>query len=80
MYRGERFNGYSHLAGTLLAIAGLVVLVVEAAMQRDPWKIVSFSLYGGTLVTLYLISTLYHSFKAGPRPSCRNATIRRSTC
>lgn len=63
MYRGERFNGYSHLAGTLLAIAGLTVLVVQASLQGDPWKIVSFSLYGASLVLLYLISTLYHSVK-----------------
>ncbi len=63
MYYGERFNGWSHLAGTLLAVGALVWLVVVAALQGDPWKIVSFSLYGGTLVLLYLVSTLYHSVK-----------------
>ena len=63
MYYGERFNGISHLIGTVLAITGLVSLVYVAAEQGDPWKIVSFSLYGSTLVLLYLISTLYHSAK-----------------
>lgn len=63
MYHGERFNGISHLLGTALAITGLVVLVTRAASVGDPWKIVSFSLYGATLVALYLISTLYHSAK-----------------
>ena len=63
MYHGERFNGISHLIGTLLAITGLVVLVTMAAREGDPWKVVSFSLYGATLVALYLISTLYHSFR-----------------
>jgi hemolysin III len=61
MYRGERFNGYSHLAGAVLALTGAIVLVVMASMKADPWRIVSFAVYGATLVLLYLISTLYHS-------------------
>ncbi|MDX8412051.1 MAG: hemolysin III family protein [Mariprofundaceae bacterium] len=63
MYKGERFNGYSHLAGALPAIAGLIVLVAMASQQGDPWKIVSFSVYGTTLVLLFTFSTLYHSLK-----------------
>jgi hemolysin III len=61
MYRGERFNGYTHLAGAVLALAGATVLVVLAALKADPWRIVSFSVYGTTLILLYLVSTLYHS-------------------
>lgn len=61
MYRGERFNGITHLSGTLLALAGAVVLVVMGALKADPWRIVSFSIYGATLFLLYLFSTLYHS-------------------
>jgi hemolysin III len=61
MYPGERFNGLTHLSGALLALAGTVVLIVIASLQGDPWKIVSFSIYGVTLVFLYLSSTLYHS-------------------
>ena len=61
MYEGERLNSISHLVGAVLAAVGLVVLVVIAARQGDPWKIVSFSIYGTTLVLLYLFSTLYHS-------------------
>lgn len=63
MYYGERFNGISHLVGTLLAITGLAVLVTRAGMEGDPWRVVSFSLYGSTLVILYLVSTLYHSVR-----------------
>lgn len=63
MYYTERFNGYSHLAGTALAMAGSVVLIVLAARLGDPWKIVSFSIYGAMLVALYLFSTLYHSVR-----------------
>lgn len=63
MYHGERFNSISHLVGASVAAAGLAVLVVSASLQRDPWKIVSFSIYGSTLLALYLFSTLYHSLR-----------------
>jgi hemolysin III len=61
MYYGERFNGITHLMGTVLAAAGTVVLMVLAARLGDPWKIVSFSIYGLVLFALYALSTLYHS-------------------
>jgi len=59
----ERINSISHLIGATAALAGLVLLVVPAARQGDPWKIVSFSIYGVTLFLLYTISTLYHSLQ-----------------
>ena len=65
MYHGERFNSISHLVGAALALAGSVVLIVLAARLGDPWKIVSFSVYGTMLVLLYVFSTLYHSVR-GP--------------
>ncbi|MDB5928904.1 MAG: channel protein hemolysin family [Polaromonas sp.] len=65
MYPGERFNSISHLVGAALALAGTAVLVVMAARLGDPWKIVSFSIYGAMLVLLYVFSTLYHSVR-GP--------------
>jgi hemolysin III len=61
MYPGERFNSLSHLIGAAAALAGTASLIVVAARQGDPWKIVSFSIYGATLFLLYLSSTLYHS-------------------
>lgn len=63
MYHGERFNAVTHLVGAALALAGSVVLVVLAALTGDPWKIVSASIYGLTLVLLYTVSTLYHSLR-----------------
>ena len=64
MYHGERFNSSTHLVGTALAITGSVILITRAALDGDPWKIVSFSLFGSMLIVLYAISTLYHSVKA----------------
>lgn len=65
MYHGERFNSISHLVGAALAVVGTVVLIVIAALDGDPWKIISFSIFGSTLSFLYIISTLYHSIR-GP--------------
>lgn len=63
MYPGERFNSYSHLAGGLLALTGAIVLVVLGALRADVWKVVSFAVYGASLVVLYGISTAYHSVR-----------------
>jgi hemolysin III len=54
----EPFNCYSHLLGALLGVAGLVVLLSVSA--GDPWRVVAFSVYGASLVLLYLASTIYH--------------------
>jgi hemolysin III len=61
----EIINAILHGIGVGLAIAALVVLVVFANIFGDVWHIVSFSIYGSTLVILYLASTLYHSFPKG---------------
>lgn len=58
----EIFNSITHGIGVLLSIAALVILVVLAVGKGDKWHIVSFSIYGSTMVLLYLSSTLYHSF------------------
>ena len=63
MVYGERFNGWTHLAGAILALVGSVALVICASILGDPWKIVSFAVYGVTLTGLYLTSTLYHGLK-----------------
>jgi hemolysin III len=57
----EIANAITHGLGALLALAGLVVLVVQAAVEGTVWHVVSFSIFGATLVLLYFASTLYHS-------------------
>jgi len=56
-------NSVTHGIAAALSIAGLSVLITLAAMKGDPWRIVAFSIYGGTLVGLYLASTLYHGIR-----------------
>jgi hemolysin III len=63
MYHGERFNGYTHLAGALLATAGAATLITLASMKGDATRIVSFSIYGAALFLLYFASTMYHTLR-----------------
>ncbi len=58
----EIFNSITHGIGVLLSIAALVILIVSAVGKGNTWHVISFSIYGSTLVLLYLASTLYHSF------------------
>jgi hemolysin III len=46
-----------------LAIAGASVLITLAAVKGNVYQVVSTSIYGGTLIFLYAVSTLYHSFQ-----------------
>lgn len=57
----EIANAISHGLGALLAIAGLPILVVWAAAHGDAMSVVCASLYGSSMIVLYLFSTLYHS-------------------
>jgi hemolysin III len=59
----EIANSITHGTGVGLSIAALVILVVFAAKRSDVWKVVSFSIYGATLISMYLCSTLYHAFR-----------------
>lgn len=59
----EIANSITHGIGAALSIAGLTLLVVLAAIYGDVWRVVSFSIYGSSLVLLYLCSTLYHSIQ-----------------
>lgn len=58
----ELANSITHGVGLALSLAALVILVSFASMKGDPWKIISFSIYGASLIVLYTASTLYHSF------------------
>ena len=58
----EIFNSISHGVGAGLSIAGTVVLIVTAAIHTNAWGVVSSCIYGASLIILYTMSTLYHSF------------------
>jgi hemolysin III len=58
-------SGLTHLGGFLLAIAGLTLLVTLASVHASAWHVVSFAIYGTSLMLLYLASSLYHLLPLG---------------
>ncbi|NNM12656.1 MAG: hemolysin III family protein [Pseudomonadales bacterium] len=65
MYYGERLNSISHLVGAVFALIALGSLLTLALQSQDPLIITGFTVFGTTMVLLYTMSTLYHSF---PQP------------
>lgn len=61
----ELANALSHMTGAMLATAGLVLMIVFSAMRGTAWHVVSTSVFGSTMVILYLSSTLNHWLKPG---------------
>jgi hemolysin III len=61
----EIVNAATHALGVVLSAAGLITLLALAARDGDPWRIVTFAIYGASLVLLYLASTCYHACPAG---------------
>lgn len=59
----EKINIISHAIGFVLSIVGLIFLVTFASLHGDVWHIVSFSIFGASLIILFAASTIYHSSK-----------------
>jgi hemolysin III len=56
----------THAVGAALSVAGLVLLILRATHSGDPWRIVSFTIFGSSMVLLYSASTLYHLRGSSP--------------
>jgi len=59
----EPFNGLSHLIGALLSVVGLVALLRLAILYGTTAHIISFAIFGASLILLYTASSLYHLLK-----------------
>ena len=60
--RGEEIaNSITHAIAAGMSVVALVVLIVRAVSLGDAWHVVSFSIFGSTLILLYMASTLYHA-------------------
>ena len=57
----EVASAITHGLGVLLSVGAGGVLVTLAALTGDPWTIVGVSVFVGTLVLVYVSSTLYHA-------------------
>ncbi|MFC1688300.1 hemolysin III family protein [Pseudomonadota bacterium] len=60
----ERINIGSHALGLVLSIVALLLLVLETLPYKNPLYTLSFAVFGISLISLYLASTLYHSAKS----------------
>ena len=56
----EKLNVWSHFAGLILSVIGLVLLIFRALELENIWAIISFPIFGLSMIILYLASTLYH--------------------
>jgi hemolysin III len=65
----EKFNIFSHATGFILSIVALTLLAAHATLNGDVRHIVSFSIFGASLIILYAASTFYHLAK---KPELRN--------
>lgn len=60
----EVLHAVTHGVGVVLSILGLSWMLYLSVGAEDPWRIVASSIYGATLITLFLASTVYHSMYA----------------
>ena len=63
MYHGEKLNSISHLVGTVFSFIALGSLLTVSIRIGTPAAIISFTVFGLSMVLLYTVSTLYHSFR-----------------
>ncbi|RKD24572.1 hemolysin D [Ammoniphilus oxalaticus] len=64
--KGEEIvNAITHGIGALLSIAALVLLIIFSSLYGNAWHVVSFSLFGATMVMLYFSSTFVHALPEG---------------
>ena len=61
----ERFNMISHIVGGGMGIAATVLCVVAAALEGNVYGVVSGAIFGGSMVALYTISSVYHGLRGG---------------
>ncbi|WP_022663731.1 PAQR family membrane homeostasis protein TrhA [Desulfospira joergensenii] len=59
----EPVNTITHMAGALGSVAALTLMIVFAAFRADAWHIVSFSIFGSSLILMYTASFLYHGLR-----------------
>lgn len=63
--REEIANAITHGVGTLLSIAALTLLIVYSSLYGTAWHVVTFTIYGASMLLLYISSTMVHSFPPG---------------
>ena len=68
--REELASTVTHAVGVLASVTGAVLLIVLAARRSDARAVVGASIFGASLILLYLASTCYHAVRS-PRAKAR---------
>lgn len=63
----DPISGLTHLIGIILSFIGLVLMVYQAAVAGKPWHVVSYAIFGATMILMYTASTLYHWLPLSPK-------------
>ncbi|WP_099157920.1 PAQR family membrane homeostasis protein TrhA [Virgibacillus ndiopensis] len=61
----EMAHAITHGIGALLSIVGLIVLIDYANLNENPQKFISVSIFGFSMLIMYLSSTIVHSLPEG---------------
>ena len=59
----EIFNMVSHIVGGAFGVVALVLTVVFSALRGDVWSVVASAIYGGSMIALYTVSSVYHGLR-----------------
>lgn len=62
----EPVSGLTHFAGALLSAVALIVLVSASVHHASVWHVVSFAVFGASLILLYSASAMYHLLPVSP--------------
>ena len=61
----EVANMVTHIVGGALGIAALVLCILTAVENNNVYGIVGSSIYGGAMIALYAMSSIYHGLRPG---------------
>jgi hemolysin III len=67
----ERFNVLTSLIGAVAAPPGAALLLYKAVLLGDRWRVVSFGIYGSTLIILFVTALVYHGLQGSAKPLLR---------
>ena len=59
----EIFNMVSHIVGGAFGVLALAATLIRSVLGGSPWAIVGSAIYGGSMVLLYTVSSVYHGLK-----------------
>jgi len=74
-YTDEQINTATHMAGAIFALFGSMLLIIKSAQAEKWWHVVSFTVYGFTLVALFTMSALHHGVTGTEKTNRRLRTL-----